>query len=154
MNVIEGKLSGTGRKIAIVASRFNDFIGSKLVEGARDCLVRHGVADNDITLIRVPGAFELAFAAKRAIEAGKFDSVICLGAIIRGETSHYEHLAAEVTKGIASLAIGAPLPVVYGVVTAENLEQAIDRAGSKAGNRGWDAAMTALEMIDLGKQKF
>ncbi|MBI3793567.1 MAG: 6,7-dimethyl-8-ribityllumazine synthase [Nitrospinae bacterium] len=154
MNVIEGKLSGNGKKIAIIASRFNDFICSKLIDGARDCLVRHGAADNDVTLVRVPGAFEIAVAAKKAVDAAKFDSVICLGAIIRGETSHYEHLAAEVTKGISSIAVNAPVPVVYGVVTTESVEQAVDRAGGKAGNRGWDAAMTALEMMDLAKQKF
>lgn len=154
MNVIEGKLSGTNRKIAIVSSRFNDFICSKLIEGARDCLVRHGAADKDLTLIRVPGAFEIPTAAKKAADSGKFDAVICLGAIIRGETSHYEHLSSEVTKGISSLALNAPIPVVYGVVTTENVEQAVDRAGGKAGNRGWDAAMTALEIIDLHKQQF
>jgi 6,7-dimethyl-8-ribityllumazine synthase len=154
VNVIEGKLSGTNRKIAIVSSRFNDFICSKLIEGARDCLVRHGAADKDLTLIRVPGAFEIPTAAKKAADSGKFDAVICLGAIIRGETSHYEHLSSEVTKGISSLALNAPIPVVYGVVTTENVEQAVDRAGGKAGNRGWDAAMTALEIIDLHKQQF
>lgn len=154
MNVIEGKLSGTGRKIAVVASRFNDFICSKLIAGAADCLKRHGVAENDITVVRVPGAFEIAPAAKKAVDAGKFDAVICVGAIIRGETSHYEHLAAEVTKGISALAQYSAIPVVYGVVTTESVEQAVDRAGGKAGNRGWDAAMTALEVIDLHKQKF
>jgi 6,7-dimethyl-8-ribityllumazine synthase len=154
VNVIEGKLSGASRKVAIVSSRFNDFICSKLIEGARDCLVRHGAADNDITLVRVPGAFEIAIAVKKVVDSGKFDAVICVGAIIRGETSHYDHLASEVTKGIASIALDAPIPVVYGVVTTENVEQAVDRAGGKAGNRGWDAAMTALEVIDLHKQKF
>ena len=153
MKVIEGTLSGVGRKVAIVSSRFNEFICSRLVEGARDCLVRHGAVEADLTLIRVPVAFEIAVAARKAVDSGKFDAVICLGAIIRGETTHYEHLAAEVTKGIASLAFSAPIPVVYGVVTTENVEQAADRAGGKAGNRGWDAAMTALEMTDLNKQK-
>jgi 6,7-dimethyl-8-ribityllumazine synthase len=154
VNVIEGKLSGTGRKLAVVASRFNDFICSKLIAGAADCLKRHGVAENDITVVRVPGAFEIAPAARKAVDSGKFDAVICVGAIIRGETSHYEHLAAEVTKGISSLAQNSAIPVVYGVVTTESVEQAVDRAGGKAGNRGWDAAMTALEVIDLHKQKF
>jgi 6,7-dimethyl-8-ribityllumazine synthase len=153
MNIIEGKLSGQGRKVALVASRFNEFINAKLIDGARDCLVRHGVLDADISLIRVPGAFEIAFAAQKAVDAGKFDAVICLGTIIKGDTSHYEFLAAEVTKGVASIALKSPVPVVYGIVTTESLEQAIERAGSKAGNRGWDAAMTALEMIDLNKQK-
>jgi 6,7-dimethyl-8-ribityllumazine synthase len=154
MNIIEGKLTGTGKKVAIIASRFNEFICSKLVDGARDCLIRHGANDNDLTLIRVPGSFEITSIAKKAVDGGKYDAVICIGTIIRGETTHYEHIASEVTKGIASLAANAPIPVVYGVVTAENLEQAIDRAGSKAGNRGWDAALTALEMMDLNKQKF
>ncbi|MBI5179613.1 MAG: 6,7-dimethyl-8-ribityllumazine synthase [Nitrospinae bacterium] len=154
MNLIEGKLNGQGKKVALVASRFNEFINEKLIAGARDCLVRHGAADGDITLIRVPGAFEIAFAAQRAVDGGKYDAVICLGTIIRGDTSHYQFLAAEVTKGISSIAQKASIPVVYGIVTTESLEQAIERAGSKAGNRGWDAAMSALEMMDLNKQKF
>jgi 6,7-dimethyl-8-ribityllumazine synthase len=153
VRIIEGKLSGANRKVAIVSSRFNESICSRLVEGARDCLVRHGAADADLTLIRVPGAFEIPAAARKAVDSGKFDAVVCIGAIIRGETTHYEHLAAEVTKGIASLAFTAAIPVVYGVVTTENVEQAADRAGGKAGNRGWDAAMTALELIDLNGQK-
>lgn len=152
MNLVEGKIEGKGKKVAIVASRFNDFINTKLIEGARDCLNRHGVAENDLTLLRVPGAFEIPFAAKKAVACGKFDSVICLGAIIRGETSHYEFLSAEVTKGIASIAISADIPVIYGIVTAETLEQAIERAGSKAGNRGWDASISALEMMNLNLQ--
>ena len=153
MNLVEGKITGQGKKVAIVASRFNEFINTKLIDGARDCLVRHEVKDGDITLIRVPGAFEIAFAAKKAVDAGKFDSVLCLGTIIKGDTSHYGFLAAEVTKGVASIALQSTIPVVYGIVTAETLEQAIERAGSKAGNRGWDAAMTALEMMDFNKQK-
>lgn len=153
MKIIEGNLAGQGKKIGIVASRFNDFINEKLIEGARDCLVRHGVTDGDITLIRVPGAFEIPYMTGKAVDAGKFDAVICLGSIIRGGTSHYQFLSAEVTKGISSIAMRAKIPVAYGVVTAETLEQAIERAGSKAGNRGWDAAMSALEMIDLNGRK-
>ncbi len=153
MNLIEGNINGAGKKVAIVASRFNEFINAKLIDGARDCLVRHGASDNDITLIRVPGAFEVPFAAAKAVDAKKFDAVICIGTVIRGDTSHYEFLSAEVTKGVAALAMRASIPVVYGLVTTENLEQAIERAGSKAGNRGWDAAMTALEMMDLNSKK-
>ena len=151
MKVIEGNLEGKGLKVAIVASRFNDFINAKLIEGARDCLVRHGVKDEQITLIRVPGAFELPVAVQKAVTAGKFDAVICLGTIIRGGTSHYELLASEVTKGISAIALKAGMPVVYGIITAENLEQAIDRAGGKEGNRGWDAAIAAIEMANLNK---
>jgi 6,7-dimethyl-8-ribityllumazine synthase len=151
MKVIEGKLDGKGLKVAIVASRFNDFITSKLIEGARDCLVRHSVAEDQITLIRVPGAFEIPFAVQKAVNAGKFNAIICLGAIIRGGTMHYEFLASEVTKGISSIALKSDMPVVYGIITAENLEQAIDRAGGKEGNRGWEAAMSAIEMAGLNK---
>jgi len=149
MNLVEGKIEGKGRKVALVVSRFNDFINAKLINGAHDCLTRHSVEDKDITLIRVPGAFEIPFATKKAVDSKKFDSVICLGTIIRGETSHYEFLSAEVTKGISQIALNSGTPVSYGIVTTETLEQAIERAGSKAGNRGWDAAMTALEMMSL-----
>jgi len=150
MNVIEGNITGKGLKVALVASRVNDFINAKLIDGARDCLIRHGTGEKDITLLRVPGAFEIPFAAQKAVDvSGKFDVVICLGTIIRGDTSHYEFLSAEVTKGIASIALKSKIPVVYGIVTAENLEQAIERAGGKAGNRGWDAALSAMEMAGL-----
>lgn len=152
MKLIEGKISGKGRKVALVASRFNDFINEKLIEGARDCLVRHGVDDKDVTLIRVPGAFEIPFAVKKAAASGKFDAVICLGTIIKGQTIHYQLIAAEVIKGVASVALESDIPIGYGIVTAETLEQAIERAGSKAGNRGWEAAISALEMIDLNNQ--
>lgn len=153
MNVIEGNIDGKGVKIAIVASRFNEFINTQLINGARDCIVRHGGDEKNITLIRVPGAFEVPPAAQRAANSGKFDAVICVGTIIRGDTSHYQHLSAEVTKGIGQVAMNAKIPVVYGIVTCETLEQAIERAGSKAGNRGWDAAMSALEMISLNRKK-
>ncbi len=149
MNTVEGNLEGKGKKVALVAGRFNDFINEKLIGGARDCLIRHGVADKNILLVRVPGSFEITYAAGKAVDSGKFDSVICIGTIIRGGTGHYELLSAEVTKGIASLAARADIPVVYGIVTADTIEQAIERAGSKMGNRGWDAAMTALEMMNL-----
>lgn len=149
MNLIEGKIEGKGKKVGLVVSRFNDFINTKLINGAHDCLTRHAVDDKDITLIRVPGAFEIPFATKKAVDSKKFDSVICLGTIIRGETSHYEFLSAEVTKGISQIALSSGTPVSYGIITAETLEQAIERAGSKAGNRGWDAAMSALEMMSL-----
>jgi 6,7-dimethyl-8-ribityllumazine synthase len=149
MNTVEGNLEGKGKKVALVAGRFNDFINDKLIGGARDCLIRHGVADTNILLVRVPGSFEITYAAGKAVDSGKFDSVICLGTIIRGGTGHYELLSAEVTKGIASLAARADIPVVYGIITADTIEQAIERAGSKMGNRGWDAAMTALEMMNL-----
>ncbi len=152
IKTIEGKLNGKGKKIGIVASRFNDFINEKLIGGARDCLARHGVNDGDITLVRVPGAFEIPFAAKKLAGNSELDAVICVGTIIRGDTNHYELLSAEVTKGISQIALDASIPVVYGIVTAETLEQAIERAGAKAGNRGWDAAMSALEMIDLNSQ--
>ncbi|GMT41765.1 MAG: 6,7-dimethyl-8-ribityllumazine synthase [bacterium] len=149
MNVIEGDVNGKGLKVALVVSRFNDFINAKLLEGARDCLVRHGTDDKDITLMRVPGSFEIPFGAQKAVNAGKFDAVICLGTIIRGDTRHYEFLSSEVTKGIASIALKSKIPVSYGIVTAETLEQAVERAGSKAGNRGWDAALSAIEMANL-----
>jgi len=154
MNLIEGNLEGKGSKVAIVASRFNEFINEKLIGGARDCLVRHGVADGDITLIRVPGAFEIPYGAKKAADSGKFDAVICLGTVIRGATKHYELVSAEVTKGISSIALSSGIPVLYGIVTTETLEQAVERAGSKAGNRGWDAALSALEMIGINRHKF
>jgi len=147
--ILEGKISAEGFKFAIVVSRFNDFISSKLVEGAIDALLRHGGDDKNISLINVPGAFEIPVAAKKLAAARKFDAVICLGAVIRGATSHFEYVAAEVSKGIASVSLESEIPVTFGVLTTENLEQAIERAGSKAGNKGWDAAVAAIEMINL-----
>ncbi|MDD7362830.1 MAG: 6,7-dimethyl-8-ribityllumazine synthase [Peptoniphilus sp.] len=149
MNTIEGMLTGRGRKFAIVVSRFNDFITSKLVDGARDCLIRHEVDDDDITLVKVPGAFEIPLAAQKLAQSGDYDGVICLGAVIRGATSHYDYVCNEVSKGIAKVSLDTGLPVGFGIVTTENIEQAIERAGTKSGNKGYDTAMSVLEMVDL-----
>ena len=150
--VLEGKIGAAGFRFAVVVSRFNDFISSRLVEGAMDALRRHGAADEQISLIRVPGAFEIPLVAKRLAKSGRFDAVICLGAVIRGSTPHFEYVAAEVSKGIAAVSLETGVPVTFGVLTTENLEQAIERAGSKSGNKGWDAAMAAMEMVNLFKQ--
>ena len=152
MNTLEGKLVANDMKIGIVAARFNEFIVSKLVAGARDGLVRHNVEDDDITLAWVPGAFEIPVMAKKMAESGKYDAVICLGAVIRGATSHYDYVCAEVSKGIASVSLETGVPVMFGVVTTDNIEQAIERAGTKAGNKGYDCALGAIEMINLAKQ--
>jgi 6,7-dimethyl-8-ribityllumazine synthase len=149
--ILEGKISAEGFKFAIIVSRFNDFISSKLVEGAIDALTRHGGDDNNISLVKVPGAFEIPVAAKKLAATDKFDAVICLGAVIRGATPHFEYVAAEVSKGIATISLESDIPVTFGVLTTENLEQAIERAGSKAGNKGWDAAVAAIEMVNLFK---
>lgn len=147
----EGKISAEGFHFAIIVARFNDFISSKLVEGAMDALKRHGADDDQISLIRVPGAFEIPLAAKRLVENGRYHAVICLGAVIRGATPHFDYVAAEVSKGIAAVALESKIPLTFGVLTTENLEQAIERAGSKSGNKGWDAAMAAMEMVNLFK---
>ncbi|WP_455057239.1 6,7-dimethyl-8-ribityllumazine synthase [Jutongia sp.] len=152
MKVLEGKVVAEGAKIGIVAARFNEFIVSKLISGARDGLVRHNVEDDDITLAWVPGAFEIPVMAKKMAESGKYDAVICLGAVIRGATSHYDYVCAEVSKGIASVSLETGVPVMFGVVTTDNIEQAIERAGTKAGNKGYDCALGAIEMINLAKQ--
>ena len=152
MKVLEGKVVAEGAKIGIVAARFNEFIVSKLIAGARDGLVRHNVEDDDITLAWVPGAFEIPVMAKKMAESGKYDAVICLGAVIRGATSHYDYVCAEVSKGIASVSLETGVPVMFGVVTTDNIEQAIERAGTKAGNKGYDCALGAIEMINLAKQ--
>ena len=149
MNILEGMLTGKDRKFAIVVSRFNDFITSKLVDGALDCLLRHEVKDEDITLIKVPGAFEIPLAAQKLAESKKYDGVICLGAVIRGATTHYDYVCSEVSKGIAKITLDTGLPVGFGIVTTENIEQAIERAGTKSGNKGYDTAMSVLEMADL-----
>jgi 6,7-dimethyl-8-ribityllumazine synthase len=135
-----------------VASRFNEFIVSKLVAGARDGLVRHNVSDDDITLAWVPGAFEIPVVAQKMAKSGKYDAVICVGAVIRGATSHYDYVCAEVSKGIASVSLETGVPVLFGVVTTDTIEQAIERAGTKAGNKGYDCALSAIEMINLTKQ--
>jgi len=145
----EGKFDSRGKKIAIVGSRFNDFFTSELVEGALDCLRRHGVEDDQIDTAWVPGGFEIPFAAKRFVKTGRYAAVICVGCIIQGDTPHFHYVSSEVTKGIAMVGMESDIPVVFGIVTAETLDQAIERSGTKAGNKGFDAALTALEMIDL-----
>lgn len=152
MKVIEGFYEGNGLKIAIVASRFNEFITNKLVGGAEDCLRRHNVAEDDITLAWVPGAFEIPLAAKKLALSGKFDAVICVGAVIRGATSHYDYVCAEVSKGIASVSLETGVPVLFGVLTTDTIEQAVERAGTKAGNKGYDCALGALELVQLMKK--
>jgi len=148
---IAGNLNATGLKFAIVISRFNDFFSNKLLEGALDCLIRHGAKDDGIAVVRVPGSFEIPYAANRLARAKKYDAVICLGVILRGHTPHFEYVAAEVSKGIARITLDSDIPVILGVVIAESIEQAIERAGSKAGNRGFTAAMSAIEMANLAK---
>lgn len=152
MNKLEGMIVANGAKIGIVAARFNEFIVSKLVSGAEDALLRHEVKPEDITVAWVPGAFEIPLAAKKMALSGKYDAVICLGTVIRGATSHYDYVCNEVSKGIAAVSLESGIPVMFGVVTTENIEQAIERAGTKAGNKGYDCAMGALEMIDLMRQ--
>lgn len=149
MRIIEGMLRGEGKKFAIVVSRFNDFITSKLLDGALDCLHRHGVKDDDLSLIRVPGAFEIPLTAQKLAQSGNYDGVICLGAVIRGATTHYDYVCSEVSKGIAKVSLDTNIPVGFGIVTTENIEQAVERAGTKSGNKGYDTAMSVLEMADL-----
>jgi len=151
-NLFEGKISAEGCRFAIIISRFNDFIGSKLVEGALDALKRHGADENQISVYKVPGAFEIPMTAKKIVKTGKYDAVICLGAVIRGATPHFDYVAAEVSKGIAAVSLESSVPITFGVLTTDNLEQAIERAGSKVGNKGWDAAMAAMEMVNLYKE--
>ena len=148
-NIIEGKLLGEGKKFALITSRFNDFITDKLVGGALDALVRSGVDDDDIDLLKVPGAFEIPLVAKKAVATGKYDAVICLGAVIRGSTSHYDYVCAEASKGIAQVSMESGIPVIFGIITTDTIEQAIERAGTKAGNKGWSAAISAVEMANL-----
>lgn len=146
---VEGSLSGSKLKIAIVAARFNDFIVSKLVGGAHDCLTRHDVNPTNVDEVWVPGAFEIPVAALTLAESGKYDAVICLGAVIRGSTSHYDYVCSETAKGISHVSLKTKVPTIFGVVTTDTIEQAIERAGTKAGNKGWDAAMAAIEMGNL-----
>ncbi len=150
-NVFEGKITGRGLKFAIVVSRFNEFITSKLLGGALDVLKRHETADNDIDVVWVPGAFEIPLLAKKLASGGKYNAVICLGAVIRGSTTHYDYVCNEVSKGIAAVGLSTGVPTIFGVVTTENIEQAIERAGTKAGNKGSDAAVSAMEMANLLK---
>ena len=149
MIVLEGNMVADGAKIALVASRFNEFITSKLISGAVDGLKRHGVADSDISLAWVPGAFEIPIIAKNLALSKKYDAVICLGAVIRGTTTHYDYVCSEVSKGIAHIALETDVPVLFGVLTTENIEQAIERAGTKAGNKGYDCALSAIEMVNV-----
>lgn len=150
MNLLEGKLvAREGVRIAIVAARFNEFITSKLLSGAEDGLVRHGVPTDRIDVAWVPGAFEIPVIAQKLAESGRYDAVICLGAVIRGATSHYDYVCAEVSKGVAQVSLKTGLPVLFGVLTTDNIEQAIERAGTKAGNKGYDCALSAIEMMNL-----
>lgn len=150
--VFRGFLNGEGRRFGVVVSRFNEFISNRLLSGAKDCLVRHGVRETDIDVAWVPGSFELPLVAQRLVTSKRYDAVICLGALIRGATPHFEYIAAEVTKGIAQVQLATGAPVTFGVLTTDTIEQAIERAGAKAGNKGWDAALSALEMVDLMKK--
>jgi 6,7-dimethyl-8-ribityllumazine synthase len=147
-----GNLNASGIKIAIVVARFNEFFSEKLLEGALDCFKRHGGSGDDISIVRVPGSFEIPYAASRLAKSKKYDSVICLGVVIRGQTPHYEYINNEVAKGIAKISLENDLPVIFGLVTADTLEQAIERCGSKSGNKGFVAAMTAIEMVNLFKE--
>ena len=149
MKILQGNVVAKGTRIGIVASRFNEFIVSKLIGGAQDALIRHGVNDDDITLAWVPGAFEIPLTAQKMAETGNYDAVICLGAVIKGATTHYDYVCAEVSKGVAAVGLKTEIPVIFGVVTTDNIEQAIERAGTKAGNKGYDAACTAIEMVNL-----
>ena len=152
VKLFEGRISAEGFRFGIIVSRFNDFISSKLVEGALDALKRHGARDEMISLIKVPGSFEIPVAARKMADSGQFDAIICLGAVIRGATPHFDYVAAEVSKGIAAVALESGIPVTFGVLTTDSLEQAIERAGAKSGNKGWDAAMAAMEMANLFKE--
>jgi len=150
--VFEGKLLGEGLRFAVVVSRFNDFITAKLLEGAMDALQRHGVLEEDITIARVPGSFEIPLVAKKLAASGKYDAVICLGAVIRGATPHFDYVAAEVAKGVAAVGLQTGVPTIFGVLTTDTIEQAVERAGTKAGNKGFDAAVSAIEMANLLKE--
>lgn len=152
MRIIEGELQAQGFRFGIIVSRFNDFITSKLLEGAIDALIRHGADDNDIDVVKVPGSFEIPLIAKRLALKGSYDAIICLGTVIRGATPHFEYVASEVSKGIAVASLESGIPVAFGVITADSIEQAVERAGSKAGNKGWDAAVTAIEMAQVIKK--
>jgi 6,7-dimethyl-8-ribityllumazine synthase len=152
MRTIEGNLMGQGLKFGIVTGRFNEFIGSKLVSGAIDALIRHGVEEENIEITWVPGAFEIPLAAKKLAKSKRYDAVICLGAVIKGSTPHFDYVSSEVSKGVAHVGLETEMPVIFGVLTTDTIEQAIERAGTKAGNKGYDAAVTAIEMANLLKQ--
>ncbi|MCX5751299.1 MAG: 6,7-dimethyl-8-ribityllumazine synthase [Candidatus Saganbacteria bacterium] len=149
--VLEGNLDGAGLKIAVIVSRFNDFVGKGLLGGALDCLKRHGTKESDIDIAWVPGAFETPLVAKKLAKKGKYDAIICLGAIIRGSTSHFEYVASEAAKGIAKVALDSDIPIIFGILTTDTLEQALERAGAKPGNKGFSAALSAIELANLDK---
>jgi len=149
MKTLEGKLNASDKKFAIITSRFNSFISDRLVDGAVDCLTRHHCQSENITIVKVPGAFEIPLTAKILTEKKQYDGIICLGAVIRGETPHFDYVAAEVSKGIASVGLETKIPVIFGVITADTVDQAVDRAGTKSGNKGFEAALSAIEMVDL-----
>ncbi|MBO5487228.1 MAG: 6,7-dimethyl-8-ribityllumazine synthase [Eubacterium sp.] len=152
MNLLEGNVIGNDMKIGIVASRFNEFIVSKLIGGAEDALVRHGVDTDNVDLAWVPGAFEIPVIAQKMAQSGKYDAILCLGAVIKGSTSHYDYVCAEVSKGVATVGMNTGVPTLFGILTTDNIEQAIERAGTKAGNKGYDVACAAIEMVNLVKE--
>ena len=152
MKTIEGNLILNNQKVAIIAARFNELIVSKLVGGAKDCLIRHGLKDDHLTEVWVPGAFELPLIAQKLAKTGKYDAIICLGCVIRGATSHYDYVCNESAKGISKVALDQDLPVMFGVLTTENIEQALERAGTKAGNKGWEVTLGAIELMSLSEQ--
>lgn len=147
--IIQGYLNAKGKKFAVVVSRFNELVSNQLLKGTNDCLIRHGADEEDIKVFWVPGSFEIPLTAKKIALTKKFDAVICLGAVIRGDTPHFEYIAAEVSKGIANVGLETGIPIIFGIITTDTMEQALERAGVKAGNKGWDAALTAIEMVDL-----
>lgn len=152
MRIIEGELQAKGVKFGIIVSRFNDFITSRLLEGAMDALLRHGADEKDVTVVKVPGSFEIPLIAKKMASQGLYDAVICLGTVIRGATPHFDYVAAEVSKGIAAASLETGVPIAFGVITSDTIEQAVERAGTKSGNKGWDAAITAIEMAQVMKK--
>ncbi len=152
MKIIEGEIQAKGLKFGIVVSRFNDFITSRLLDGARDALIRHGADEKDVDVVKVPGSFEIPMVAKRLASKGSYNAIICLGTVIRGATPHFEYVASEVSKGIASASMETGVPIAFGVITSDTIEQAVERAGTKSGNKGWDAAITAIEMAQLIKK--
>ncbi|HKJ69997.1 MAG TPA: 6,7-dimethyl-8-ribityllumazine synthase [bacterium] len=147
--VHEGRLTAEGKRVGLVAARFNEMISSRLIAGAEDCFVRHGGNSDDIHLYWVPGAFEIPYMAKKAAQSGQYDAILCLGAVIRGATPHFDYIASEAAKGVAQVGLESEIPVIFGILTTDTLEQALERAGTKAGNKGWDAALAAIEMINL-----
>jgi 6,7-dimethyl-8-ribityllumazine synthase len=151
MNIIEGKLSAEGLKFGIIVGRFNSFITERLLEGAIDCILRHGGSKENIEIVKVPGSFEIPLTAKKLAKSGKYDAIICLGAVIRGSTPHFDYVANEVTKGIAQISLETEVPISYGILTTDTIEQAVERAGTKMGNKGFDAAMVAIEMANVLK---